>query len=265
MTPRARDLAIVILGCGLLLGACNAAPAPGPTATVHPTATTAPTAAVATAAVPSPTASTTPFEPVASATPAATTPSGDELPPGWERHGNDELSIAIPPGWRVIDVDLADAQGAYDTLARDYPGLGDILGGPEALAGAAFWAFGPVVTGKGQASFVDNMNVRRSPLGAQRIASIQEVIDVLLPEYEKLGLVVTSTDPALRIDGFPAGRITYTLATNTDAQSMGEIRGRQYLVATDADLWVLSYTTVPKREGALAAGFETSAQSFEPK
>ncbi len=94
---------------------------------------------------------------------------------------------------------------------------------------------------------------------------MQEVIDVLLPEYEKMGLTVTSSDAALRVNGWPAARVTYTLSINSQGGQPFEVRGRQIILATETDLWILSFATTPGAEGALAGVFETSAQSFRPQ
>jgi len=258
VTRRIALRAAMAVFLALVLAGCRSDRGPTPAATVLPTAPR-PT----TEAAPLPTA--THASPVVTATPpapASAAPAGSAtgLPAGWQRESNEQLSIAIPPGWTSVNLSGVDAQAAYDEIKRNDPHLAGIIGSPEALQGMAFWAFGPV-----EAEFTDNLNIRRSPLGAQRVTGMQEVIDALLPEYQKLGLQVTSTDPALQVHGYPAARITYSFMMSTAEGQAIEVRGRQVIVATDSDLWILSFSTTPGREGAQAGVFEQSAQSFEPK
>ena len=258
----ARRFSGALCGLGLILALAACTPARPPVVTVPPQAS--PTA--------SPTArpSVTPAA-VASVTPAAlpssvpSTPDPDQLPAGWTRETNDQLSVAIPPNWRAIELSGQTAQAALEALKQNDARLAGIVGSPEALQSAAFWAFGPEPEPGGQQEdFVDNINIRRTPLGAQRLTDMQQVIDVLLPEYEKMGLQVTSTDPTLRVNDLPAAQVTYTLSMNAAGEKTFEVRGRQIIVATDTDLWVLSFSTTPEREGSMAAEFETIARSFEP-
>jgi hypothetical protein len=252
MTASWRRAAFPLLVLVLVLAACRAAPSPSPAATPAPPAT--PTA---TPVSPPTVAATATLAPAPSVSP---TPGADALPASWQEEANDQLSIAVPPGWRAIKLRGADAQATFDALKQNDARLAGIIGSPEALQGAAFWALGPEEGG-----FVDNLNIRRSPLGAQRVSDIQQVIDVLLPEYEKMGLKVTSTDATLRVNEHVAARITYTLMMNTADGKGFEVRGRQIIVATDSDLWILSFSTLPEREGEMAAQFERSAQSFRLK
>jgi hypothetical protein len=195
-----------------------------------------------------------------------TPPAPDERPVDWALEANEQLSVAIPPGWRAVDFSNEDAQAAFERLRQNDARLADIIGSPEALQSAAFWAFAPEpLPGSGEEEFVDNLNIRRTPLGAQPLVDMQQVIDVVLPQYEKMGLEVTSTDLAVRIDNRPAARITYSLMLNAASEDTFEVRGRQVIVATDSDLWVLSLATTPEREGRLAAEFATIAESFRPK
>jgi hypothetical protein len=242
-----------------VLAACAPTAAPDPTAalpspTLFSPAATATIAPSAVAADSSPAAT---GEAVASPQPSSET---NGLPAGWLQAGNAQVSIALPPGWQAVDLSGDDAQAAFDDLKKNDPQLAGIIGGPEAVAGAALWAFGAA-----EGDFVDNMNIRRTPLNLHPVNNMQQVVDVLLPEYDKMGLKVTSADANLKAGEYPAARITYTLMMNTAEGKEFEIRGRQYLVGTDLDLWILSYSTTPEREGAIAADFERSALSFEPK
>lgn len=189
------------------------------------------------------------------------TAEAEELPKGWQRKTTDQLSIALPPEWRTIELGGEDAQTLFDELQKTNPDLAGVIGGPKALESAVLWAFGPL-----HIDFVDNMNIRRSPWGlAGRLYDLGDVVEVLLPQYEKMGMKVSSTDTGLRIFDLPAARVSYTLQVNGATGEPLEIWGRQYILATDEELWVISCGTTSERAETMAEVFERSAQSFRPK
>jgi hypothetical protein len=198
--------------------------------------------------------------------PTVQTPANDGLAAGWSLKSNDLLTIAIPPGWSAVELSSEDAQSAFEALKQKDDRLAGIIGGPEALQDAAFWAFGPEPGQEAEgAGFVDNLNIRRTPLGAQRVTDLQPVLDVLLPQYERMGLEVTSTDTTRRFAGHSAALVTYVLQMGEPDGETFEVRGRQFLIATDSDLWILSLSTTPEREAEVEAELETMANSFLTK
>lgn len=192
---------------------------------------------------------------------ATASPTPDRLPDGWTSHENHQVRLSLPPDWQVIEMTSVDAQAALENLKQDNLQMAGIIGSPDALLSAALWAFGPP-----SEEYTDNLNVRRSPLGVEGITDMQgQVLDLLLPQLEMAGFDVSSTDASLRINGLPAARITYTLPMSSTSKQSFDIRGRQYLVLTDTDLWILSYSTTQAREARLAPVFEQSARSFRPR
>ncbi len=243
--------ALAVAGCG-----------PAPAAT--PTATAAPTVALATVtSTPAPTATPTPAPTTSrAATPTIEpTAAAEELPEGWQRKTTDQLSIALPPEWRTLELGGEDAQTLFDELQKTNPDLAGVIGGPKALESAVLWTFGPL-----QIDFVDNMNIRRSPWGlAGRLYDLDDAVEVLLPQYEKMGMKVSSTDTGLRIFDLPTARVSYTMQVKGASGEPLEVRGRQYLLAAERDLWVISYSTTSEREETMAEVFERSVQSFRSK
>lgn len=193
----------------------------------------------------------------ASPTPLPPTPT----PAGWIEQQTDALAIWLPGDWKVIDFAAGDAQAVYDELQARDPDLAAIIGSADALQDAAFWAFRNVDA----ASFADNLNVRRTPLDGQRIENMQAVIDPIVAQYQQLGFQVADAAADLQIGGLPAGRIAFSFEVGAQGDQDASIHGRQYLVATDADLWILSYSANAASITELAPVFEQSALSFRVK
>ncbi len=233
-----------------LVGACSSKPA-----STQAVPSTRPTL---TLSAPSPTFAHRPTATLA--TPVVTlTPS--LLPHDWIDYENQHVRLALPPDWQVIELTSGDAQAALENLRQDNPQLAGIIGNADALQSAALWAFGPT-----NGEFTESLNIRRSPLGAERITDMQgQALDLLLPQLDKAGFVVLSSDASLRINGLPAARIDYTLPIITAVKPTVNIRGHQYLVLSDSDLWILSYSTTPERDARMAPIFEQSARSFRPQ
>lgn len=192
---------------------------------------------------------------------ATVTPVASPLQDDWIHYENEHVQLSLPRGWQVIELTSDDAQAAFESMKRDNPQMAGIIASPDALQDAALWAFGP-----GDREFTENLNIRRSPLGAERITDMQEqVLDLVAPQLEKAGFGVLSSEANLRINGLPAAHVIYTLPTITADASPIEIRGHQYLVLSDSDLWILSYSTMPERDARMAPVFEQSARSFRPQ
>ncbi len=241
LTPHLRWITCAL--AALLLMGC---PAPAPP-TAMPVSPLPATAALPTSLPPVP----------ASPTPLLPTPA----PAGWIEQQTDALAIWLPGDWKAIDFAAGDAQAVYDELQARDPDLAAIIGSADALQDAAFWAFRNVDA----ASFADNLNIRRTPLGGQRIEAMQAVIDPIVAQYQQLGFQVADAAADLNIGGLPAGRIAFSFEVGARGDQDASIHGRQYLVATDADLWILSYSANAASITELAPVFEQSALSFRVK
>lgn len=239
--------AVALVG---LMGACSGRPAP-----VQAPAATRPAPALSTPS-PAPTQ-----RPTVTLAPPTATLTSSGLPDGWIDYENQSIRLALPPDWQVVEPTSGSADAVLESLKQNHPQMADIIGSAAELEDVALWAFG-LTSNK----FTDNLNIRRSPLGAERITDMQEqVLDLLLPQLDKAGFAVISSNGSLRINGLPAARITYTAPTTTALKPQPAIRGHQYLVLSDSDLWILSYSTTPDREARIASIFEQSARSFRPQ
>ena len=241
--------AVVVIG---LAGACLGRPA----AVQSPQAPLPTRTALAAPSTPSPTFTSRPtLAPVAS----AMTSTPDSLPNDWIEHEDQSIRISLPRDWQVVDLTSSNVQLAFADLKQKHPQMADIIGSPDVMLSATLWALGPAGN-----ALADNLNIRRAPLGAERITDMQgQVLDLLLKQLSVAGFTELSSDASLRIDGLPAARISYTLPLSTEDEAAPTIRGHQYLVLSDSDLWLLSYSTTPEREAEMAPIFEQSARSFQ--
>ena len=229
----------VILIAALLLTGCPA-PVP-PTPTVVPAS---PTPASPTPATPTP-------------TPAPTAPAG------WTAHQSGDVTISLPVDWEVLALTQGDLQAVFAEYQKSNPELAKIIGSAEALQGVALWAFR--TAGGTDTAFADNLNIRRSPLGSQKITTMDEVLPAIIDQYRQLGFEVGVTETNLQIGGYPAAHLAYSYPIVLADDTTTKLNGQQYLVATPTDLWILSYSATPGSEDVLKPVFEQSAESFRVK
>lgn len=220
--------AALLLALGILAG-CGASP----TATVE--------------APPAPTP--TPVPPTA--VPAAA------LPDDWVEHEGSDFSLGLPQDWQVQEFSQGDMETIFAEMQKTNPQMAEIIGSAEQLQGVALWAFAPAAEGT---SFVDNLNIRRTPLEGQQVGDLSEVTDVLVEQYQQLNFEEVTARADFEIGGFPAAYATYLMPLTTSDGSQVKIQGHQYLVLTDTDLWILSYSFGP--DSADTSIHEQSAQSF---
>lgn len=178
---------------------------------------------------------------------------------GFKLEETDLLSIQLPETWNVVDVSAENLEQVFEELKASNPEIVDAIGSAEALQGAVLWAFNGEPANP---NFVDNLNIRSTPLGGQQISDMQEVLDVVLGEYEQLGLKVSETSTDLEINGQPAARVDYTFELNRESGDSATIEGHQYLVLGNDALWILSYSIDPESSSELFPLIEQSAQTF---
>lgn len=227
----------------LALAACPARPTPVPT----PETTAAATApAVRPAVTPTPTA--VPSEP----TPV--------LPPaGWAEHRTPDFALWLPEDWTVLQPDADDLAAHFAEFQAQNPLLAGIIGSTDALHDVALWAFGPVAPGS---VFVNNLNIRRTSLGGQPAPDMAALIQPIVDQYRQLAFVDITTRTDLTIHGRAAAHITYSFPFTGRDGAPGQVTGHQYFIATDADLWILSYAGGPDAAAGTAELFAQSARSF---
>ena len=195
------------------------------------------------------------------AVPAAPTPDG------WTEHQSGDVTISLPADWEVLALSQGDLQAVFADFQKTNPELAKIIGSAEALQGVALWAFktGGADAAGIEAAFADNLNIRRSPLGSQKITSMGDVTPAILDQYRKLGFELGTTETDLQIGGHPAAYIAFSYPVTLPDGKGAKVNGHQYLVATPTDLWILSYSAGPGNEDALKPVFEQSAKSFRVK
>jgi len=247
---RAQQLLLSALALIGLASACS----------VRPTPVQLPEATLPSRTAPAPSPTFTRSQTLTPAAPAATAAPGG-LPKDWIEYTDQSIRIALPRDWLVVHPTSCDAQAALAELKQTHPQMAGIIGSPDAMLSTTLWAFGPASN-----DFADNLNIRQSPLGAERLTDVQEdVLDRLLAQLGEAGFTELSSDANLRINGQPAARVRYTLPPTTSENATSAIRGHQYLVLSDSDLWILTYSTIPEREARMASIFEESARSFRPQ
>jgi len=198
-----------------------------------------------------------PATPTPTAVPAAPTPDG------WTEHQAGDVTISLPADWEVLALSQGDLQAVFADFQKTNPELAKIIGSAEALQGVALWAFKSA--GGDAAAFADNLNIRRSPLGGQKVTAMADVTPAILDQYRKLGFELGATETDLQIGGHPAAYIAFSYPVTLPDGKSAKVNGHQYLVATPTDLWILSYSAGPGNEDALKPVFERSAESFRAK
>ena len=176
-----------------------------------------------------------------------------------------DVTISLPADWEVLALSQGDLQAVFADFQKTNPELAKIIGSAEALQGVALWAFKAPARCSGDAAFADNLNIRRSPLGGQKITEHGDVTPAILDQYRKLGFELGATETDLQIGGHPAAHIAFSYPVTLPDGTSAKLNGHQYLVATPTDLWILSYSAGPGNEDALKPVFEQSAESFRVK
>ena len=212
---------------------------------------------------PAPTPPTPATPTVVPATPTPTTVPAAPTPDGWTEHQSGDVTISLPTDWEVLAFSQGDLQAVFADFQKTNPELAKIIGSAEALQGVALWAF--KAAGGTDSAFADNLNIRRSPLGGQKITSMGDVTPAILDQYRKLGFELGATETDLQIGGRPAAHIAFSYPVTLPDGTSAKLNGHQYLVATPTDLWILSYSAGPGNEDALKPVFEQSAASFRAK
>lgn len=235
-----------LTAAALLLAAC----APQPTTTpLPPTATVAPTAT----RLPS-----TPTPPPTLTATSAPSPTEDAYR-GWQVIDRERFSIRLPAGWQALDLTEQNLKALLADLEQYQAVIGWQLDPAEGSQGLDLAA---QLGADGDVSH--SLNIRHTPLGAQRFEDAQALLAVLAPQVELLGFKVTEQRADLRTDGgLPMARLSYALLPTMKGQP--EARGQQYIVLTDTDLWGLTFTAAAGQVTAAPPEFEQAAKSFAPR
>lgn len=203
-----------------------------------------------------------PVQPTETPPPAPTSVPVTPTPQGWVQHEGVGLTISLPEEWQVVEFGAGDLEAVFAEFRKTNPDLAGIIGSAEALQGVALWAFR---ADDPQAIFVDNLNIRRTPLGAQSIDSMEGVVAPVVAQYRQLGFQVAESRADLVIGGLPTAHIAYSFPVAGSDGKPIIVGGHQYLIAAPTDLWILSYAASPGNETALLPVIESSARSFRTR
>ncbi len=227
----------------MVLAACPARSTPTPAPSTTPAAT-----ATAPAPVVTPTATAAPSQPTAV-----------PLPAGWVEHRTPDFALWLPEDWTVLQPDADDLAARFAEFQAQNPLLAGIIGSADALHDVALWAFDPVAPGS---VFVDNLNIRRTSLGGQPAPEMAGLIQPIVEQYRELAFADIATRTDLIINGRAAATITYSFPFTGRDGAPGQVTGHQYFIATDTELWILSYAAGPDATAGIAELFAQSAYSF---
>ena len=155
---------------------------------------------------PAPTPSMPATPTILPATPTPTTVPAAPTPAGWTEHKSGDVTISLPADWEVLALSQGDLQAVFTNFQKTNPELAKIIGSAEALQGVALWAFktGVDAAGGTDSAFADNLNIRRSPLGGQKIDNMADVTPAILDQYRQLGFELGATETDRQIGGQPA-------------------------------------------------------------
>ena len=169
------------------------------------------------------------------------------IPAGWVEHAAASLSIPLPSIGRSLDFSGGDLRRIFADLQAPNPELAAIIGGAEALQGAAFWAFH-----------------RRSPRRLRRqpehppqarstaaVEDMQAVVDPVVAQYRS-SASGTET-PSRPGDRRPARRVTSPTAC-LDRPTAAPAGTAINTWCAAPRPWILSYSAVPPRPPRRLAG-----------
>jgi hypothetical protein len=245
---------LVLAATALLLISCSPAPVPPPPTRTPPPLPAATATAAATAA---PRVTPTAAPTVAPRVPPTATVAADDLD-AWETFETEAFSIRLPAGWQAIDPAAYDSASVVRAFAKDHPFLAGLAAQPDSLAAAEMLAIWPPRVG-----FADNLLIHRVALGAER-GDLPATVDRVAAQLRLLGFAPGEARADLQTEaGLPLARIIYKFVPTAKGQP--EVSGHQYLVLTEADLWILTYSAPAGATAALAARIEESARTFAPR
>jgi hypothetical protein len=247
-----------------LIAACGSTPKVGSSSTLGPSSTIGSSGSTVTTAAPETTTVTEGTSTTVAETSGSDTTEAAAIPPGWKTSSSRTVSIALPADWTMAKLGGANAQALFDELKRTNPKLANALGSASALQDVEFFAWGPARDGS---TFIDNLNIRRvSRSGdAGDISTPGDVLSQLSAQYASLGFKVTESKGGMTIAGIPAAYITYEASLKNSAGTKVPWVGQQYLLLTDTDLWVLTFSVGVDSPALAGQVAKSSAESFRAK
>jgi hypothetical protein len=220
------------------------------------------------AAEASPTA--TVIESTASPTPEASatlqvtsSPNSVGLPDGWSRVQGDGFSIGLPDTWESLSAaDIADS-GVLDQMREDNPAAAAAIDQAEAAMRSGqvqLFAFdpGPRTVDSGFATNVNVIHV--GDTGGEAIADLADQIAAGVQLQIPIEGEIQSDTTTL-----PAGEaavLTYRWTLNAPGGQTFDVAVTQYLIVTDGDAYIVTFSGLQEAADDDRAGWEAMAASF---
>jgi hypothetical protein len=249
-TADARRLALLAFGAALAfaLWGCNVpamVAAPTATSTLTLTVTLVPTHTP----TPEPTATLMPTD-----TPSPTlspTPEYTATPSGWSKHTTAEFEIWLPESWRQWEITEETIPLIHEALLLANPAMAEMFAQAMMQPGAVdmFKMYAYDTRGRGA-----NLNVTGKALPLP--VTIAQLMPQMEASYQAMQVKNLSIEGDLEINGNPAGRIEFDIATAAGGGETETLRTLQYIVLSDTAFYAITC-------GALADEFEENREIFE--
>lgn len=169
------------------------------------------------------------------------------------------FSIALPAGWKVVELDPALLESSLGELAAENPALGKVFG-PQVRAmvrsGVKFMAV-DAGADLGKGGFATNLNVIVNPAPVGR--GLAEYLAAGVAEIEALsGIRGEVTEETVDLGGHPAGRVRFRMLVNPADGT--EVALTQIYVLAHGRSLVFTLTTVPAQSARYEAVFAGIAE-----
>ena len=217
---------------------------------------------------PSPTAIARDTTPSPTATSSVTlqlspSPNSVGLPDGWTRVQGDGFSIGLPDSWESISAADVAGTDAWDQLRDANPDAGAVIDQAETAmrnGQVQMFAFdpGPRTVASGFATNVNVIHV--GDPGDEDLATLAEqVAEAVALQVPIEGRVRTSTTT---LPGGEAAVLRYRWTINTPGQGAFDVAVTQYLIVTDGDGYIVTFSGLQSDERQDRPTWEAMAVSF---
>jgi hypothetical protein len=188
---------------------------------------------------------------------AVSVPGDSYTPAGFTqfRSAADRFSIAVPEGWRSVDITSPGAQAAITQIEQSNPKLGSAFGQSAlsmAESGMVLMAINPVPEG----NFAANVNVVAHPAPAFSDSDLSQIRSSLATTYSKLGAKVTGTS-YMTLDNHRALRETDIISLNLPDGSTVRVNQTQYFLGANGFVFEITLTGDDPNLNTIANSFVT--------
>jgi hypothetical protein len=179
--------------------------------------------------------------------PAATIAAGP-LPADWQRIELPQVSLALPPEWAVIDAADVDPSSAVAEMANQNPQLKAVLEqGRAALTSGQVQliAYDLDPERVGETGFPTNIRIGHQAFSEP--PTLTKVSDVNEQDLRKTPGFTDVQRTPVAIGNLPATRLSSKLHINDAAAQPFTLALEQYVIVSQHDVYVLTFTTASER------------------